>query len=84
MSREQPDVVTEVPCVSFAWWWSAVWLLAYAVARPLRIVLIDLALRRCGVKKAARARLAVRQADRNSSVMLLKLFRSSHRNEQGG
>lgn len=64
-------MVTEIPSVPFVWWWSAVCLLAFVVAQPLRIILIALALRACGVKKAAVARWAVRQADRNLPAMLL-------------
>lgn len=68
-------MVTEVPSVPFAWWWFAMWLLAFVVFQPLRIILIALTLRACGVEKSAVARWAVRQADRNSPAMLLKLFR---------
>ena len=75
-------MVTEVSSVPFAWWWSAAWPLAFVVAQPLRIILIALALRACGVKKAAVARWAVRQADRNSSAMLLKLFRQLRRGDR--
>jgi hypothetical protein len=75
-------VVTEVSSVPFAWWWSAVWLLAFVVAPPLRIILIALALRACGVKKARVARWAVRQAERNSSAMLLELFRLLRRGDR--
>jgi hypothetical protein len=44
-------VVTEVSSVPFAWWWSAVWLLAFVVAPPLRIILIALALPACVLRR---------------------------------
>jgi hypothetical protein len=74
-------VVTEVSSVPFAWC-SAVWLLAFVVAQPLRIILIALALQACGVPKAAVARWALRQADRNSFAMLLKLFQQLRRGDR--
>lgn len=72
------DVVTEVPFIPFMGWWPALWLLAFVVGRPLYVLMMALALRACGVKKAAVARWAVRYAMQKPPSNLHRLFRQNH------